>query len=506
MDKRKTLFIHSSLWLLLFIFFLKIFPLVPYDGDDWLFIGTMRQPFPMWRVFNPTRVLPEVLMPMTGYFSAYIVYPLTHNYIWSIIGSSAAVLSLFITFFCYEFYNLLRKKFKVSNKSALGTEFFFLLSFFLLYKRLWFPSYTGFWSIDLTCVYFYIIPGLLNATLLFYMEQSRNYVEVFKQNNSLRRGIFILAVYFAVFSNSQFNVILALYAFFKMIAIGNDYLKNNHNLFNFDLLNKIWIYIVILLMWLLSIFFDLHGDRAKSVSTSNVRKNGLSDVLIEFRHLIEKSNHIFLIFSFILIAIVITLIIFNQQKSNKLYLLDIIIALLSCAISFVYLILAYLKAGAFYASRPDAMWPVMFFFLFAVSLSVSFLLIHYSLIRSLTPLFLICGFLISFNFNNLYIPMGNVAHSTETAVSVDNYIINQVVRADKSGKSKVTVKVPVDNKNNRNWPHSYDMPIWLQNTLYSHGLIRTRIKIIFKPSSSVNKRFFENTKDEQPFVPLEIRK
>ena len=91
---------------------------------------------------------------------------------------------------------------------------------------------------------------------------------------------------------------------------------------------------------------------------------------------------------------------------------------------------------------------------------------------------------------------------------MDNYIINQVRKADLEGKAVVKVKVPLDQENaspdvsTSNWPHSYDMATWMQNTLYSHRIIRSRIKIIFEPDKKVNKKFYEN-KNQQPFFPLE---
>ena len=63
---------------------MEVAPLLPFDGDDWRYIGAIRLPFPIWGGWNPTRVLPELLMPLGGYISAFIVYPLTHNYIFSL--------------------------------------------------------------------------------------------------------------------------------------------------------------------------------------------------------------------------------------------------------------------------------------------------------------------------------------------------------------------------------------------------------------------------------------
>lgn len=133
---------------------------------------------------------------------------------------------------------------------------------------------------------------------------------------------------------------------------------------------------------------------------------------------------------------------------------------------------------------------------------------NFSFLKPFLPIFIVLISLISFSFNYQQVPATNAPYSAKTAKRVDNYIISQIIRADEEGKSKVVVKVPLDSTDANprvsasNWPHSYDMAIWLQNTLYSHKIIRTRFKIEFKPDNSVNKRFYES-RNQQPFAPLE---
>ena len=171
--------------------------------------------------------------------------------------------------------------------------------------------------------------------------------------------------------------------------------------------------------------------------------------------------------------------------------------------------LAYSKTGGHYASDPQCMWPILFFFILTVTIVSIYLVDSYDILKIMTPLVIVLGGFIAFNFN--YLPVSSTTNqiNPRTAQEVDNYIINQIVQADKKGKNKVTVKVPFDNKNANpkigasNWPHSYDMAMWMRNTLYAHRIVRTRMKIVFKPSKEVNKRYYENHKNEQPYVPLE---
>ena len=172
------------------------------------------------------------------------------------------------------------------------------------------------------------------------------------------------------------------------------------------------------------------------------------------------------------------------------------------------MIIAYSKAGSQYAVRPDAMWAVVFFFLFIANISFIYLVVNINFVKPMLPLLMVLLSLISFSFNYHQVPADNAPYAAATARNVDNYIISQIKKADKEGKDKVTVKVPLDSANAvlklpaANFPHSYDMATWLQNALYSHRIIRSRIHVVFKPDKAVNNRFYED-RNQQPFTPLE---
>ena len=162
--------VQLSIFIFTFVFFTKIFPLIPYDGDDWYFAGTMRNPWPMWKVFNPSKVLPETLEPLVGYFGSFIIYPFTHNYISSLSIASALTVSIIITALMILTYKFIRAQFKIGKLRTLTLELFFYLSFFLIFKKGNEASYFGFWCQDLNCYFNYLIPGCLNACLLLYFS------------------------------------------------------------------------------------------------------------------------------------------------------------------------------------------------------------------------------------------------------------------------------------------------------------------------------------------------
>lgn len=502
--KRKFLIIQVLLFLSLVIFTCKIFPLVPFDGDDWRYIGSMRLSIPQWGTWNPTRVLPEILMPLSGYIAAYIVYPLCGHYVFSITLVCSLIYSIFILSMLIAFYHLMRKRIKASVNVSIVSEIFLFISLFLLFKHVNSPSYDLLWAGDLSCVFFYIIPGLLNTALVLYMEAEGNISLKFKSYSTVKQSLLIIVIYFSIFSSTQFNIITAAYSFI-MLCTEIVITLVNHNFKVKNILRNTWMYLCLLVLWLITVLFDMHGGRASSLSVAE-KGNVVNKTLINFINLTKLQNKIVLL---IFVAIIFLAAFYAVRKKgfSELYLDKslslMVITFCSFLIVLLYLFVAYISAGSQYATRVDATWPVWMLFLLMVDFSLVYLLQNFAAVRMVIPLLLLLATFVIINFN--YLPVtrwNNTGCSSSTMYSVDNYIISQIVAADKAGKPEVTVKVPLDNGGG-NWPHSYDMEKWLQNTLYSHGIIRTRLKINFKPTSQVNKEFYENKSMEQSEVPPE---
>lgn len=507
MKKRSIAILQVAIFVFFLIYFTQISPLLPFNGDDFFFNGSMRVPFPLWGVWNPTRVFPEVFSPICGYVAAFCVYPFTHDYVGAVGLVRAIVVSVFITLFFYLFYKLLKNRFGYSNKVAVAAEIFFLLSFFLLFKHLNQSSYTGFWDADFDSTLFYLVPGLMNASVILWMAR---YKDLHAQLNSmtiLQQGLFLLVLYFVLFSNTQFTIILATYVFFKMATETIKNFKAEKSVV--VILQKIWIYISILVVWLLTIMFDVNGGRSGSLTQNQSFLVVFKETLGQFKIFVSQQNLMFISLGSVLIVVAIFLCITKRDRQAKTLSFAIFNGIFCLILTTVYLLLAYTKAGSYYAGREDAVWPITFFFLYCVSISAAYVISRSRIIKRLTPLLLVLLSLLAFNFNYQPIPSTTGTYDAKTVKAVDNYIIKQIVKADRAGKSKVIVKVPVNDKNHSpkvgtsNWPHSYDMAGELQNALYAHHIIRTRMKIVFKPDYSVNKKFYENKTNEQPFINLE---
>ncbi|WP_288639338.1 hypothetical protein [uncultured Lentilactobacillus sp.] len=514
MVKKDKLFeIIGQIFLIVFllVYFTNIAPIPPFDGDDWYFIGSMRIPFPIWGAWNPSKVLPEVLMPLGGYLGAFVIYPITHNYIFSITLAETLVICIFCFLFFWMFYQLLRKKFELSVKISLAGEFFIFIMFFFPFFRFNSPSVSAFWTADLVCVFNYLIPGLLSASIVFSMEQVDDFPHWLADQSSLKQGLFIVAIYFAVFSSTQLNIILVSYIlvgiFYRAFGFLISQQTSDGNSFKSFFLS-IYIYLFILLMWLIAVLFDLHGGRAKNVTNVDLSlQDRLQNSIFGFKKFINLWNHVFIIGSLVLVTVAFILLKKEQDKKTEKFMRNMMFNFVALFISVSYLFIVYTKIGTSnYLMRIDAMWPVVFYVLYLVCISFVIILKYMPVLRKYASLFIIVLFLVIINYNEgQQLPSNWNGHDAKTVYNVDNYIVNQITSADKKGQSVVKVKVPIDSRDNKsdNWPHPLNMANWMQNALFAHHMTRTRIKVIFVPDKKVNTRFYENRSNEQQFTSLE---
>ena len=132
-EKSNIVIVNIVIALILILFFTKTCPLVPYDADDWIHLGQMRIPLPIWNGWNPSKVLPEVLMPMCGYIGAYVIYPLVGDYIFSITIAAAIILVFHIVMLCLCVMMLVHKRFHFSiNLSLVFKILFLIFTFFII--------------------------------------------------------------------------------------------------------------------------------------------------------------------------------------------------------------------------------------------------------------------------------------------------------------------------------------------------------------------------------------
>ena len=501
----KPILYNVIIFILVLIFFTNVCPVIPFDGDDWYFSGAMREPIPIWKGFNPIKVLPEILEPLGGYIGAYIIYPFTHDYVGAISFTQSFIISLFVTALFYSFYKYVCGKFNKNEIEGLIYEAIFALTFFLLFKTKGRNSYYGFWALDLNCYFNYIIPGIINACIVLLMDRYDNFAKIFKAWGYVKKGIFIAAIYFAIFSSIQASIILSMYCIWKIIEL-IIYLLKNKSKINLKMLAKhTGIYFVELIIWIVSLIFEVNGNRAAQLSTESwLTFENIKSVLNSFKLLYKDINKVLIVFLVINIVIIFVNIIFysKNKKEKKWKNLKIVGQnAIWVIVSFIYLFLLYLKAGKNYAMRVDATWALVFYIVLFIN---NCIIIKFELIPKLKIVFPLIFSLAIISTISMNYRFEQSIFNYSIAKQIDNVIINQIIEADRQGKMYIEVKVPKYKENQTNWPQPYNMAIWLQNTLYAHSIINNRLKIVFIPSNELYEEFYKRDKGtEEKYFDLE---
>lgn len=469
----------------MFIFFSKIHPLVPYDGDDWTYMGYIRSAVPLWGNWNPTRIFPETFMPICSYIAVYFVKPIIGNYLYSLIVVYALILSIFITIYIFLFNNFIKTQFNLNNMKANIISMIFFLFHFAIFDFSADNIYM-FFSSNLTCYFYYVLPNLLNFMLVFFFCTQTNINKIFTH---CTLGLILLMIYLAVFSNLFSNIIILSYVFVKLVIYFVMNIKKSSSNFYVQYLKGNKIFGVILFLGMISLIFEASGGRASNIGKSLFEMpiletiNNLKTVLL---HL--NKNFIYL-FAFInIVAFIIYLKEKTKSDISKKYKIFVIEMSLSGIITLIYLILLSAKVSTGYIARADVFFGV-FVYLFVIEmLSLAYILYRKEKLVIFLPIILyiiLCQTLVtSGNFRE-----SNISRATaQSVIAVDNYLIEQIIENDKNFSDEMILYVPKGN-NVDNWPHPLYMGKRISNTLYKHGLISKPVKIRIEPDETINKQY-----------------
>ena len=97
----------AGLFLLLFLFFDAAHPLALLDLDDWAYFSYARTAIPSPSFWNPSRILPELLMPLCGSAAGLLNSLFFHDYAAAQVFAVAVTYSLFITAYLAAFLRLM---------------------------------------------------------------------------------------------------------------------------------------------------------------------------------------------------------------------------------------------------------------------------------------------------------------------------------------------------------------------------------------------------------------
>lgn len=485
----------TSIFVAVFSFFTVAHPLVPYDGDDWANLSLMRKAVPLLSTYNPVKVLPEDLFPLVGTFSANIIFPVLGDYIYSIIFVSAAVFSLLICAYLYQFYQFIKTIFSLKNSAViLLTALFLLLHFVIFYSKNSVATYL-LGTNNLTCLYHYVIPAIVNISLVLYLARYDFMALTFKENSvaSCEHGMLfsrsisywsclIFIVYLAIFSNILASIILASYVFSALLLrfLQKQHINQEYKIFVKDNL----LYIGILLVWLTSLFFEAHGGRAHDIGHS-VFSLPIVETGKYFLAILAKMSKEFICFALLFI---VGGIFVSYKKDSYVYRNFFKMYILTSAISCLYLLLICAKASPAYIGRSDVFISFIIWTLLFICFSLAYLIKRTSKVAIILPILVLYFAIEAIGGSGFQQNVISNGISEKECIAVDREIIQQLQEADRNGEKEVVLRVPKGD-NRDNWPHPLYMGNALSRTMYKHGLISKQLKITIEPDLDMNKKY-----------------
>ena len=476
------------IFLFFFVFFYKVHPISLLDTDDWHNIYFSRGAYPIIGSWNPTKIFPETFMPLCITLGVRFLSVFSSNYLNNIIITNSFIVSIFITIYFYFFYRLIKNKF--NNKfieNILITIFFFILHF-LVFRAFETNNNYMFHTISASCYYHYLIPALINCSLIMYLIDGG---KLYFKDNKIKTGFILLVVYLALFSNLFSSIILAtyisIYLLFRLIDEKVFKKKNiKKNIWSF--IKKYNYEILIVIIWIIVQILEYFGGRADFLMSNQEFKFFATDksVMIYTLKNLFSLNRFFL--GMFLIIMVIGNIIFFKKKyyqNRKVFTIFI-----SFILSFIYIMLLCYKASPWYMIRPEVTFVIVFYIFLIMSFVACYLLKKYNKVAIVLPILL---FIMVFE---IYTPRTTYAESnllnldTITCNKISERIIKQII--DANGKEDTIIYIPYF-KEDKNWPiTTYDSYNYVM-ALNKHGIISQYTNFKYE----INEEYYEDILGKQ---------
>lgn len=491
---KKEIMFFIIIFVVMFYFFNNLHPVLICDTDDWQYIAFSRHAWPKWGDWNPTRVLPEVLMGAVSLFGSKVIYPLLGNFTIAMSLSFAIVIAFIITIYVYFFYSFIKDKYNLDSIFCIFLSSLFLVLHFVVFRRFESNNLHLFLSINACTYFFYTIPNMLSSIIVLKLLKDDflyNPIEKYEDycNNPLTYGVLVILIYFSLFSNLYASCIIGIFIGIQLL---NDLLhtirKKNTIV---DFLKKNILRIIIVVIWIGVQVFELFGGRANNLSLDNQT--------IPFFELIKDSieNYLFLLSTtnkLLLILIVFTMVFFAFDLIKKIIIIDksknelLATIVLSSFLVLVYLLLVNSKASTNYSQRPDAMFGVYFYLFLLLEVLIISICIPRKIYKLFVPLAVVL-LLVECNTTKVtYRDSYSSALNKEQILSFNDYLIDEFKRNEEKGKTEFELHVPYFN-NDTNWPFGTYAGNYVSNSMFKHGLISREIKVTkVVPDIAINKK------------------
>lgn len=473
-SSKGALLFFASVFVIFLSFFSVFHPALITTPDDWYYIGYTRDALPLLDKHNPTRVLPEVIMPVVATVSSMMLRPLGIDIVWAIAYGTALLLASLITLYAYNFYQLFRQKLGIDKASSLCITALFLLFHFLAFRTTKTDNIYLFGSFCLTNYYYYNVPILIIASLVMYCIRT-NLLQRLSSLSQIKQGLFLAAVYFCMLSNLYSNIILAGYFFLELVRdCHNSHIC--HKSISQCLQRNKFISIS-LLFFLFILWFEANGGNAKHLTASD------AGFLSELKHtcgsyfrMLCDMNLWFVSLSIIVFALASVFYLRHRRKgesANKESSWPAIFLTASFLLVNIFSILISAKAKPYYVSMPEKMLMEFFWLMTGLSVAIAYCIKHCPQLKAALPLL----FLLLFCHTNSKTKTFRDVYGFDTMPQVNEKLLSILDEANRSGADSLTLYVPVIEGEPDNWPYLTYVGPEFANVFYGHRLTLKHLDI-----------------------------
>lgn len=480
MDRKQTrtlLLLGCAVLAAMLLFFLQAHPITVYDTDDWLYLGYARSLLPDMQEWNPARILPELLIPFCSAAAAQLVYPFTRDLMGALSLVYGVVVSLCITGYVVLFALFLMRRVKASPAAAAVGSALFLLLHFLIFRYEGYQNEYLFRAADSTCYFYYIIPTLLNLSLVFLLESCPRLTRWTAPDHPLQTGLVVFAVYFAVFSNLFSSHLLAIWAGLGLLGAAAR-LRGQRPLPLRQLARDQLCPLTVLALWGVSALCEGFGGRAQ-YPTDTPFPTSLVETCYHLKNTLARCNPVFWAAVALTVALCAAQLAADWRHHRPLNRFFALLGQAVCftALSGVYLLLLCAKVASYYSSRSDVLLGLL-----APVLAVGCALLSWLLTRHLGGLAVapLCLCLLFCQCNTTAVTYRDSVYEAscwQSARAFSSGLVEQVLEADRRGVDEVSVSIPCYGGDN--FPLTSDRGQTIGDTLYHFRLTARRVRVTF---------------------------
>ena len=328
-----VIFIAFLLFILVYHYYAVVDPVLLRNGDDWRYFGSfVSHPIPRVGWWNVTRILPEYLMPLTGYFSAFFIYPLVGDYLGAASVTLALLIAMSITVLFLCLYRLFVTLCDNKTICALVSVMAIILSF-AFFKDNPDSNVHMFFATQYNLYFFYVLPNILNSLIVLELMRQLVIRETPATDTPfIRKGWLFVGIYFCIFSMLfsagillSFAVAILVHELFFSLRTDEKIPIRLRMFFQSCMKNHI-VAVIIVVMTVMAMLLELTSIRSNTMfpetyfgsifSAEFIRRIGTSAINI---YLLARSmsKYIFFIMLFITLTAIVLFIIKPQSRSSK---------------------------------------------------------------------------------------------------------------------------------------------------------------------------------------------